>query len=229
MEQHQTATFKDGILRLFFLKKRDRVLSDATRYKAYDYLKNNNKSDQSIKLLNQSLLFDPYNPESYVTRGSYHLTNNVLRKALFFYSFAIVLDKKCLSAYVNRAGILIKLYRYKMALSDIEIAMSLGGYKEPPLYYTQGVCFMRLGDYHKALLCFHDAEILGFKDTILYKQKGLVLEKLNDKKESYRYLKKAYDTSRSKEDKQCIKTVMKRVSPSDKSHSFKGNRHIRIH
>lgn len=144
-------------------------------------LTNQNKFDEAINSLNKAISLKPDNALAYFSKAIAYHNLGQLRAAYENYGKALLLDKKMIDAYFNRAQAILGLEdstedELKEALSNLETATELDP-KFIDAHYYSAVVKKKLGLYESAIVSLN--KVLDMQPESPYSKalKKLILTK----------------------------------------------------
>ena len=107
-----------------------------------DYLKEHH---EAIRILNQTLEFNPYNEIAWIEMGKQYLFLDKKEEALSAFDFAIISEDRFTGAYVEKAKLLKKMGRFNEAIELFELSLQLD---DPSSYLLTQIahCHQMLGN-----------------------------------------------------------------------------------
>lgn len=133
---------------------------------------NTNRVEEEIWVYKKSLEFEE-NPNLYNNIGLAYANLDSLKKAHYYLTKCIKMDRENAYSYNNRAWLLIKMKRFKEAFSDLEKSKSFAP-KNPHLHRNYGLYFIGIGDLDSACKSLSEAESLGYSKLADEKEKMIV-------------------------------------------------------
>lgn len=125
----------------------------------------------AIELLDQLIVYEPENPNTFVNRGLMHSHLHCYDQAMADYDRAIQLNPELDKAYSNRANLHTKRQDWEDAIADYDQAIDLN-----PLNIrarlNQAITFREMGDHEEAILCLDIALFFSPKSATLYSERG---------------------------------------------------------
>jgi tetratricopeptide (TPR) repeat protein len=102
-----------------------------------------NMPDSALKYYNLTIEYDPDYDQTYINRGWLYFQNHKTKEAIADYTTAIDKNIKSISAYANRASILMLDKQYEKAIPDIKQCILLDP-KYPDFHSALAECYFEL-------------------------------------------------------------------------------------
>lgn len=124
------------------------------------------RQGEGLKLLNQSLAINPFQPTAYNSCGGAYKALKNYDKALACYAEACNLDPNFVEAWYNRGGVLRQLRRYEEALESYDKALALQP-SSAKIYNNRANVYKELQRHDEALQGYEKALALSSGDARL--------------------------------------------------------------
>ncbi|CAK62749.1 unnamed protein product (macronuclear) [Paramecium tetraurelia] len=136
---------------------------------------NNQKFDDAIQVIDQTLKLNPNNRDSLWCKGECLIMKNNLKEALNFYNQAISVDSKHLNSLSSKGDCLRGLGQFNEAIILYDQALSINP-KHLDSLYGKGDCLRELGKYDESLKWLNQALQIQPKDYFSLQSKGVCLQ-----------------------------------------------------
>ena len=149
-----------------------------------------NKSEDAIKLCNESLELNPNTPVAYMMRGYGYQQLGDLKRAIVEYNRAIELDPNYALAYFNRGVAFEHLYNREQAVIDLSRAIELEPLGEFA-YFNRGVAYSHMNKNREAIADFTTAINIQPNYAAAYQNRAICYNLLGDTKRAQEDFDKA--------------------------------------
>ncbi|CAD8124540.1 unnamed protein product [Paramecium sonneborni] len=146
-------------------------------YKKSQFLKENNKIEEAINEVSNSLKFNTQFNEAYTLRGELYLEKNQLKEAFNDFNKAIELNQTASENYYFRGTIFWKQEKFEKSLEDCQKAIRLNP-KYALAYNRIGTVLVDQGKQSDAMVQYTKAIEIDPKCEYAYMNRGLLFEDL---------------------------------------------------
>jgi len=139
--------------------------------------------DKALADFNQSIRCNPSYPKAYLNRAGIYGIKGMVSEALADFNKALDLNPRYPEGFYNRGIFYSRNGEYENAVRDFSKAITLYS-KYSSAYHSRAIAYGYLHKYHEALADLNTVIELNPGNILVYYDKGLVCEKLGEKKDA---------------------------------------------